>query len=1145
MALRIWLGGSGSGKSRRLYERIIKEAGDNPDKNYLVVVPEQFTLQTQRDIVMLHPDEGIINIDVLSFNRLSYRIFEEVGFMDNNGIVIDDMGKNLILRHLSGKHKDDLKIIGNNLKRLGYITEVKSVISEFMQYGVNDEKIAKLREIGELNNRRLLCEKLDDLQIIYDAFREYIKDKYTTTEELLSKASRAVSKSEKLKNSVVVLDGFTGFTPVQYTFIRELLKQCMDLNVTVLGDASRDMSVLYDENELFFMSCKTVRELKHIAEENNIKVCEDVRILEDIPVRFRLSEKTPNMLIHLEKNLFRQKDKLNNTCNDCESADIRILTAANPMEEMSYVAVLINDLVRNEGYRYKDIAVVSGDSDTYMRAAERLFEGYGIPFFIDRKQPILLNPFIEFMRSLMRALVENYSFDAMFSYLKSSLTGIDLSLIHELENYCLAMGIKGKKKWNNRFIAHKDNMDEDTLSRLNRVREEIVEPFGFFDNCKTVRDYSEALYRVLEKYEIQQQLKNRSLSFEKEGKPLKAKEYNMLFAEIIGLLDKLVELLGDEEMSISEYYELLNAGFDELRIGIIPASTDYVQIGDITRSRFRDIKALFFVGVNEGIVPKANSAGGILSDMDREFFSEKGAGVELAPTSRMQSYTQRLYLYMLMTKPSEKLFVSYAGVGNDGKSMAPSYLIGELKGMFQGISVTDYGELSLVDKICSEKTGLKEFSSNLQKFIVRQEPDDEELFEYFAQKEQYRNELESLVNTAFAGDDITLTDTVTSKIAHAIYGNVIYGSITRLEKYAECAYAHYLKYGLKLKERDEFKFDIADMGTVFHDVLEEFSSLLAGNGKTWSDVNEEELTKYTLDAVRTATNRQAAIYDTFRTSYTVKRIERIMLKSIHTLKEHVLCGDFIPSKFEYEFAETSDLSAFNFKLNDKDRLKLMGRIDRMDVLTDSDKILVKIIDYKSGSRDIDLAAVYRGEQLQLVVYLNAATEMLKEKNPDKEIVPAGILYYRLSDPIVEPEFGATEDEIKSQITANLRMTGLVNDDMDIIRHMDRDFEGKSNVIPVAINKSGELSKQSTRVASSEEFSVISEYVNKKIAEMGQEMLNGNIKAHPGNCAYCPYDSVCRLSGYETADTETIVKGEEISKMREKIQSEQNGEEDRI
>lgn len=1145
MALKLWLGGSGSGKSRRLYERIIKEAWNNPDKNYLVVVPEQFTLQTQRDIVMLHPDEGIINIDVLSFNRLSYRIFEEVGFMDNNGIVIDDMGKNLILRHLSGKHKDDLKIIGNNLKRLGYITEVKSVISEFMQYGVNDEKIAKLREIGELNNRRLLCEKLDDLQIIYDAFKEYIKDKYTTTEELLSKASRAVGKSDKLKNSVVVLDGFTGFTPIQYTFIGELLKHCIDLNVTILGDASRDMSVLYDENELFFLSCKTVRELKHIAEENNIKVCEDIRILEDIPIRFRLSEKTPNMLIHLEKNLFRQKDKLNNTCNDCKSADIRILTATNPMEEMSYVAVLINDLVRNEGYRYKDIAVVSGDSDTYMRAAERLFEGYEIPFFIDRKQPILLNPFIEFMRSLMRVFVENYSFDAMFSYLKSSLTGIDLNLIHELENYCLAMGIKGKKKWNNRFIVHKDNMDEDTLSRLNRVREEIVEPFGFFDNCKTVRDYSEALYRVLEKYEIQQQLKNRSLSFEKEGELLKAKEYNMLFAEIIGLLDKLVELLGDEEMSISEYYELLNAGFDELRIGIIPASTDYVQIGDITRSRFRDIKALFFVGVNEGIVPKANSSGGILSDMDREFFSEKGAGVELAPTSRMQSYTQRLYLYMLMTKPSEKLFVSYAGVGNDGKSMAPSYLIGELKGMFPGISITDYGELSLVDKICSEKTGLKEFSSNLQKFIVREDADNEELFEYFAQKEQYKNELESLVNTAFAGNDISLTDSVTSKIAHAIYGNVIYGSITRLEKYAECAYAHYLKYGLKLKERDEFKFDIADMGTVFHDVCEEFSALLLRNGKTWNDVSEEELTKYTLDAVRTATNRQAAIYDTFRTSYTVKRIERIMLKSIHTLREHVLCGDFIPSKFEYEFAETSDLSAFNFKLNDKDRLKLMGRIDRMDILTDSDKILVKIIDYKSGHKDIDLAAVYRGEQLQLVVYLNAATEILQGQNPDKEIVPAGILYYHLGDPIVEPGYGATEDEIKNKITENLRMTGLVNDDIDIIRHMDRDFEGRSSVIPVTINKTGELSKQNKKVASAEEFGVISEYVNKKIVQMGQDMLNGNIKARPGNCTYCPYDSVCRLSGYEAVEKETIAKGEEIAGMRAIIKPIQNGEEDRL
>lgn len=1132
MALKLWLGGSGSGKSHQLYETIIKEAGDNPDTNYLVLVPEQFTLQTQRDIVMLHPDGGIINIDVLSFNRLSYRIFEEVGFVDNNGIVIDDMGKNLILRYLAGKHTDDLKVIGRNLKRLGYITEVKSVISEFMQYGVNDDKIARLQEISRLNNRRLLSEKLDDIRIIYDAFKDYIKEKYTTTEELLSRAASAIGKSAKLRDSVVILDGYTGFTPVQYDFLREVMKCCRDLHVTVLSDTSCGMDKPYDENDLFFLSYKTVRELKHIAEENNIPVDKDIVISDEIPIRYKKSDTTPEMLTHLWKNIFRRNDGTNNTCYNGETGDIGILTAVNPLDEMSYVAVLINDLIRNEGYKYKDIAVVTGDLDTYTNAASRIFESYDIPYFIDKKQPILLNPAIEYLRSAMRVITENYSFDAVFSFLKSSLNGIEPNDINELENYCRACGIKGKKRWNSKFLRHTSFTDEDALIRLNNVRESVIEPFNIFDNCKTVRDYSEALYRFLEKDNIQGQLKSRSISFEKSGNLLKAKEYIMIFPEIIKLLDKLVELLGDEKMKPAEYYELLNAGFDELRIGIIPGRTDYIQIGDLTRSRFRDIKALFFVGVNEGVVPKANSSGGILSDMDREFFCDKGAGVELAPTSRMQSYTQRLYLYMAMTKPSEKLFVSYCRVGEDGKSMAPSYLIGEIKTMFPSIKVSDYGSVPLAERVCTEKTGLKELALLMQQNIKANRYD--ELFEFFAQNKQYSKELVMLINSAFENPKKALTNSVTSKIAHAIYGETIYGSITRLEMFAKCAYEHYLRYGLKLNEREEFKFDISDMGSVFHEVLEEFSSLLNQNGYTWADISEENLEEYTHDAVITATNKRAAIYDTYRSTYVLKRIERIMLKSVRTLKDHVISGDFIPSGFEYEFSEATDLSSVNFKLNDKDSIRLNGRIDRMDLYEDDNKILVKIIDYKSGNNDIDLAAIYRGEQLQLVVYLNAAVEMLKDKNPTKEIIPAGILYYHLCDPVVDAQTDESDDVIREKIAEKLRMTGIVNDDREVYGHMDRNIQGKSKVIPVSENN-GVIYPSRSKTLSTEEFGIVSEYVNEIIGDMGKDMLSGNISVKPGDCKYCPYTAVCRLSNMDSVKADKMSRDEAIVKMREKIQ----------
>lgn len=1131
MPLQLWLGGSGSGKSHRLYETIIKEARENMDVNYFVLVPEQFTLQTQRDIVMLHPDEGIINIDVLSFNRLSYRIFEEVGFGDNNGIVIDDMGKNLIIRHLAGEHKDDLKVIAGNLKRLGYITEVKSIISEFMQYGVDNEKIAKLREISESNNRHLLCDKLDDIKILYDAFREYIKEKYTTTEELLSRASHAVCESSMLKNSVIVLDGYTGFTPVQYSFIEALMKVCKDIHVTILADGPCGAGRPYDENDLFFLSDKTVRELKHITEQNKYAINEDIVISDDIPIRYRQGDSSPNMLIHLEKNIFRQKNKLNNICDDCESADVRILSALNPLEEMSYVAVLIDNLVRNEGYRYSDIAIVTGALDTYMHAADRVFPKYNIRYFIDRKQPILLNPFIEYMRSLMRVIIENYSFDAMFSYLKSSLTGIDMDSVIKLENYCLAVGIKGRKRWNERFIRHTSDIDEEELLHLNEIREKIVEPFSLFDDCKTTRDYCTALHGMLITHDIQRQLRDRSISFENENEDVLAKEYKTIYASVIGLFDKLVELLGDEEISVEEFYELLNAGFSELKIGIVPKTTDYVQIGDLTRSRFRDIKALFFVGVNEGIIPMSNSVGGLLSDIDREFFCEKGSDVDLAPTSRMQSYTQRLYLYMALTKPREKLYISYCGVGDDGNAVSPSYLIGEIKGMYKDIIMTDYSSLSMAQRVCTEENGLTELAGGLQDYAKKMAKSEDcvtdtehELFEYFAQKEQYYKTIITLVNTAFDGNQYKLTNSVTSKIAHVIYGETIQGSITRLEMYAKCAYEHFLKYGLKLKEREEFSFTQKEMGTVLHNVLEIFSKSLIESGQTWATISDDDAIRLTLDAVQTVTNNQSAIYDTYRTTYMVKRIERIMIKSVLTLKEHVIKGDFVPSRFELEFVKARE-----------DLIKLSGRIDRMDVYKDDNRIYVKVIDFKSGDKDIDLAAIYRGEQLQLVVYMNAAVDSLSEQNPDCTVIPAGILYYHLDDPLVDSEIGEDDETIKGKINLALAMKGLINSDEDIFRHMDNDITGKSNVIPVSINKNGSLGANSS-VVSGNDFKIISDYVNSVILDMGQEILDGNIEAKPGNCKYCEYASICKLSGTEGVKPEKLTDDEAITRMREKLEN---------
>lgn len=1130
MALKLWLGNAGSGKSHQVYEEVIREAQLHKDRTYLVIVPEQFTLQTQRDLVRMHPDGGILNIDVLSFARLSYRVFEEIGFAKAPGLLIDDMGKNLILRHLAGEVEDRLKVIGKNLKKLGYITEVKSVISEFMQYGVDAQAIARLQEISRQNNRRLLSEKLEDCALLYETFRNYIAEKYTTTEELLVCVSSALADSEKLARSVIVLDGFTGFTPVQYDLIRALMQKCIDVHVTVLLDTLREADVLYDTEELFFLSRKTIRELKHIAEKSDVPVLPDHVIRDEIPYRFR--DGNPGMLIHLEKNLFRPDSV---SC-DKISDDIQIFSAPNPMDEMAYAAICIQRLIREKNYRYKDIAIVSGDPDTYMHAASRVFTRYGIPFFIDKKQPVLQNPFIEYMRAILRILTEDYSHEGMFAYLKSSMADVDASEVDLLENYCIACGIHGAKQWKNRFLRCPSSLTIEQVMQLDALRERIVAPFAVFDGVETVRDYCTALFEMLKNADAQHKLSRMQRSFTAAGLDVKAKEYELIYPSVLSLLDKLVELLGDEKMDAEDFCELLDAGFAELRVGAIPARTDYVQIGDLTRSRFGDIKALFFVGVNDGIIPQSPGGGGLISDLDREFFADKLAGVSLAPSARQQAYIQRLYLYMVMTKPTEHLFLSFAAVSDAGTSMMPSYLIGEMQTMFPQIRTSAYESLQDTEKAFTDETAFTELASNLQDLTQKEEkksPEAKKLLEYFIQNEQYRDKLKSMINTAFLDNGNRLTNSVGDVIAHVIYGSSIQGSVTRLETYAKCAYEHFLKYGLRLKEREEFSFEAKDMGSVFHGALETFSKLMSEEGLTWDGLNDETSDRIAEEAVKRTVVGYDAVYASFRSSYMTTRINRILKRSVRILRAQILAGDFVPSRFELDFSGRRDLSAIHFRLSEEDTMHLAGRIDRMDLYEDNDRIYVKIIDYKSGNRSLDLAAIYRGEQLQLVVYLNAAMEIEQLEHPDKEVLPAGILYYHLDDPIVEASARDTDEMIADKIQEALRLRGLVNSDTDVIEKMDHGLSGKSKVIPVTRNKDGSLGAVSS-IATGEEFALISDYVNKIIADMGRSILEGDITARPGNCDYCEFAGVCHSAGLEKEAQPSEKKAEILEKMRDKL-----------
>lgn len=1140
MSLRFYFGPSGSGKSHRIYEEIMQRAAQEPGRNFLIIVPDQFTMQTQKDLVMRSDRGGILNIDVLSFGRLSHRILEEVGTKEMP--VLDDTGKSLVLQKIAADLKEQLPAMGSLLHKQGYIHEVKSAISEFMQYGISTQDMDKL--IASAEKRGALAMKLRDLKTLYRGFQDYIRDHFITTEETLDVLRRSLVKSKILPDSVVVFDGFTGFTPIQNRLIQELMRVCEETIVTVTIGEEEDPYQMDGEQKLFHLSKKTVADLVKLAAEAEVTRGEDV-FVKGGPNRFAEAP----ALCYLEQNLFRYQYEPYTE----KQHEIHMFEALSPREEVHQTALYIRKLIREEGLTYRDIAVVIGDLEGYASYVETEFGQLEIPCFLDRTRGIVLNPMIEYIKSALQLYIRDFSYDTVFHFLRSGMADIFREEIDELENYVIRTGARGYRTYSRLFTRKTEEMQqgsgqedteraEETMERLNRIRQQFADTVEILHMAPRAKagEYVDHLYDFLEQNQVQQKLLNYQQRFEQEGDLAKAREYAQIYRLVMDLLDQIYELLGEEEISLQEFADILEAGFGEITVGTIPQNVDRIVVGDMERTRLKQVKVLFFLGVNDGSIPKNASKGGIISDMDREFLIE--SGTEMAPSPRQQMYIQRLYLYLNMTKPSERLYLSYAKVNSDGKGIRPSYLIDTVRKLFPQLAVEYPQNRSRLEQIEGRQEGARYLAEELREYAdgtLR----EEERQDFYLMYRAYEADPEGRDRLTAAAFRRYKESGLSRIVARALYGRQLENSVSRLETYAACACRHFLQYGLSLQEREEFGFEVSDMGNVYHAVLENFAGKLAESGRTWWDFDENFATQAIKEAVEgyAATYGETVLYSSARNEYAITRMSRILTRTVLTLQQHLKQGSFQPDDYELSFRFAEDLDSIHVDLSEEEKMHLQGRIDRIDVSEDAEHVYVKVIDYKSGNKKFDLAALYYGLQLQLVVYMNAAMELESRKHPDKEIVPAALLYYHIDDPTIETPVELTQEQINEEILTKLRMNGVVNSDPAVVERLDRFLQDKSKVIPVEKKKDGSFSARSGSL-SREELQVVSAYVDTKIRQIGREILDGKIAANPyekGNeeaCTYCAYKKVCgfdgSIPGYEKRQLEDLDKQTLMQRMQE-------------
>lgn len=1104
MSLQFIFGNSGSGKSAYLYKKVLDEAKQNPDKNYLILVPEQFTMQTQRELVQLQEAHAIMNVDVLSFARLAYRVFDELG--KENLMVLEETGKNLVLRKIAEEKKEELQVLGGNMNKMGYVGEVKSLISEFAQYNVTPKELEAFLHRAQLSET--LRRKLEDVLVLYQGFRSFLEGKFITSEEVLSLLCEVADESAIIRKSVIAFDEFTGFTPVQNKLIERLLQVAEKLMVSVTIDNREDFYHCRGTHELFAMSKKTIKSLLDMAGKLHVEVREPV-VLES-GIRYQNAKE----LHFMEQNLFRIRGK-----SWQEEIDvIRMSVHKNPKEELRYVASKIAGLVRNDGYRYKDIAVVTGDVNLYANYVPELFDKYEIPFFIDQTKNILYHPLVEFVRAVLEVMESGFSYESMFRFLRCGLCGIEENQIDLLENYVLAKNIRGYSKWQKNWTVSEETTSEE-LEDLNKIRIQIVtmlEPvLKVFGKKKIqIREATIALYELLDYLKIERQMKEKEVAYTESGDFAKAKEYGQIYKILMDLLDKVVSLLGEEEVSVKEYADILDAGFDAAKVAVIPPGNDKVTIGDIERTRLQHIRILFFVGVNDGVVPKAESAGGIISQYERERLSE--LDLELAPGARERVFIQKFYLYLNMTKPSDRLYLTMAKVNAEGKALRKSYLTGTIQKLFPKLVIEEEPQ---PDTFLTPQSAMEYFIKGLEN------TENAEMWNALAQwyltDETFANEVHTLLDANYM---VYTDEPISHAVTKALYGTTLENSVTRLERFAACAFAHYLQYGLGLKEREISEFAGVDMGNLYHGALERFAKQIESSKYTWFDVPKDVADNYAQKAMEDtiAGFQMTTAFENARNRYLLSRMKQTMHCTVWALLEQVKKGKFIPSDFEVSFSGTSDFNAIRFQLSKEEKMQLCGRIDRVDTCEAGDKIYVRIIDYKSGNTSFSLLNLYHGLQLQLVVYMNAALELVEKKHPGKTAEPAGIFYYHVKHPMVDGLGYESEEEIRAAVFEQLKLNGVVNEKQEIYRAMDTDFSGNSSIIPVGEKADGSL-KATSKVLSTKDFEQIFSYVNKKITETGKQIFAGDVSINPyqqgtaSGCDYCPYHTVCgfdtRIPGY--------------------------------
>ena len=1084
MEFKIVYGCSGSGKTTYIYNEI-KEKIKKENKIY-IIVPEQFSFSAENHLLNVIDGKSSVNAEVLTLSRMADRVISET--VGNGKSHLSNIGKSMIIYDAIDSLKRNMYFLSGADKNLELVSRM---ITEFKKHGV---KADNLSNVFEKIDDKYLQLKIEDSKKILEKYQERIEENYIDESDSLEILADNIEMSNLFNDAVFYIDEFAGFTPNEYHVIDKLCTIASEITVTICTDSLENVENI-DEN-LFYFNNLTAEKLLEIAKKNG---CFIDRIKLGDSKRFNSEE-----LLCLEKNIYRiNEEKFNK-----QTSDISLFIAKNPESEVKNVAQEILKLVKNDKYRFKDIAVVCANIDNYSSDIKACFEKYGIPVFIDEKKDINNNILMKYIVSLLNIFTTNFSYEAMFSYIKCGILNISEDDIFTLENYINKWGIKGNKWYKEDFSFEEKN---DIQDRMNIVRRRIIEPvLEFRKNLlkeKTAVEICESLYTFIEKNNIQENILNKAKVFEENGNIDVAEEYRNGIKLFFDVLDEIVLIFDNEKMSFERFNKILQIGISKSEFGKIPTFFDQVLFGDIDRSKTKDIKALFLLGLNDGVIPNVARDEGFFNDKDRKILKENN--VELAKNSTELLYENQFNIYKVLSTPTNRLFLSYAVSDKDGRALRSSILITQIKRIFTNL-LEDSDVIESKFMLTTKDATLDYAVEKYQEFV-----DDEEISqEWLDVIAWYEKNDKERISRIFRGARFTnIPEVISTENVKKLYGDTLRTSVSRLEQYRRCPFSFHMKYGLKLKEEDEFKIRSLDTGNFMHEVIDDVFEKIEEDELDLKNISKEELYLVVDEII----NKKLGMSKNYIFSSSPKfialtrRLKNVVYQSIDYIVEQIKNSKFELYGHEVEFSEKSEFKPMKIGLEDGKQVVVTGKIDRVDVAKIDDHSYVRIIDYKSSARDVDLNQVVAGIQIQLLTYLD---EMTEQKNFES----AGILYFGLLDTIVKANRNMSDEEIKKQLNKKFRMKGLVIADLEIIKMMDSRISPSnySDSVPVYLDKEGNISKSKSSVLDREKFDRLQKYTKYVIKEISKEIFSGKVDIKPfymnkkTPCEYCEYKSICNF-----------------------------------